>query len=497
MFFRWPDSLAVGVVAASEYNAWTMKPVWLTTIVPAAVAVVGTALLGIWTLQTGATSADGLAIRQPGLDGTPAPQADKQQRPVVAGQPVRGPGVPAAVSGVWSGFRGPHRDAIADDGTRLARTWPAAGPPVRWEIEVGEGYAAAAIAHGCAYVIDYDEVARADTLRCLALDTGREVWRNSYPVEVAANHGMSRTIPAVAGDLVVSIGPRCHVACWDAATGQCRWLIDMVRRFQGEERQWYAGQCPLVDGSRVILVPGGPQALVAAVDVRTGAVVWTTPNPRGWKMTHSSVMPMEFAGRRMYVLCGTGGTAGVAADSGAELWHETEWKENFATSPSPLPLPGGRIFLCSGYDDRGAMMLQLTDAAGRLACQTAYTLERKKFNSEQQTPIFYRDHLFGVRKYRGGQLVCLDLQGQEVWNSGTDKFGHGPYLIADGLLLALSEDGLLIAAEATTGGYKPVARHQVLPNGREAWGPLALADGLLVLRDLKRMLCVDLRAVSP
>ena len=68
----------------------------------------------------------------------------------------------------------------------------------------------------------------ADTLRCLSLDDGREIWRNGYRVIVAQSHGMSRTIPAVVGDCVITLGPKCQLACWEAATGKARWLIDLV-----------------------------------------------------------------------------------------------------------------------------------------------------------------------------------------------------------------------------------------------------------------------------
>jgi outer membrane protein assembly factor BamB len=204
-------------------------------------------------------------------------------------------------------------------------------------------------------------------------------------------------------------------------------------------------------------------------------------------------MQLEFAGRRMYVYCGTGGTVGVAADDGAILWDETKWVERFATSPSPLPLPDGRVFLSSGYDITGAMMLQLLSTDNALAVDTAYTLKRKQFNSEQQTPVFYDGHLFGVRKVRG-RMLCLDLQGNEVWNSGDLTFGHGPYLIADGLLIALSDDGLLVIMEATSKAFRPLAQHQVFADGVEAWGPMALVDGRLILRDLRRMACLDLRS---
>ena len=72
---------------------------------------------------------------------------------------------------------------------------------------------------------------------------------------------MSRTVPAVSAPYVVSLGPRCHVACWDKETGDCNWLIDLVLDYGVTVPQWYAGQCPLVDGNHVILAPASPDVL--------------------------------------------------------------------------------------------------------------------------------------------------------------------------------------------------------------------------------------------
>ena len=224
---------------------------------------------------------------------------------------------------------------------------------------LGDGYAAAAVHGGCVYVLDYDVDRSADTLRCLSLDDGREIWRNGYPVVVAHNHGMSRTIPAVVGDCVITLGPKCQLACWDAATGKARWLIDLVLEYGATVPPWYAGQCPFIDTAtdRLIVAPGG-KALVMAIDYHTGKVLWQSPNPRNWAMTHVSIVPMEFAGRRMYVYCGKGGVAGIAADSGELLWDSDEWQIAMATCPSPVVVGEGRIFFCGGYNS-GSLMLQL------------------------------------------------------------------------------------------------------------------------------------------
>jgi outer membrane protein assembly factor BamB len=338
-----------------------------------------------------------------------------------------------------------------------------------------------------------DDVDRsADTMRCLSLDDGKEIWHNGYPVAISSHHGISRTIPAIVGKHVVSLGPKCQVVCWDADTGKAHWLIDLVLDYGAEVPPWYAGQCPLIDTKtdRLILAPGG-KALVIAVDYKTGKVLWESPNPRRWTMTHVSIVPMEFAGRRMYVYCGKGGVAGVSADDGAILWDTTDWQIGTATCPSPLVVGEGKIFFCGGYN-AGSLMLQLKEESGRITATTLFRLTAKQFGSEQQTPVLFDEHLYGVRQ-KDQQLVCLDLEGKELWKSGRDKFGASPYMIADGLLLAMNDDGLLTMAEATPAGYKPLARAQVIEHGVTCWGPMALVAGRLIVRDLTRMTCVDLK----
>ena len=51
------------------------------------------------------------------------------------------------------------------------------------------------------------------------------------------------------------------------------------------------------------------------------------------------------------------------------------------------------------------------------------------------------------------------------------------------------DTGELVMAEASPDGYKELGRARVL-GGREIWGPLALSDGMLVLRDQSQMKCV-------
>ena len=464
-----------------------MQSGWIEKGVPAGVALVGAAFLSLWI--TGYYRASGFRERSLGMDPvrtTAVSAAGTGSAPSFYHPEVTVDPLP----GLWPGYRGPNRDGVNSEATRLARSWPPSGPKVLWSVALGEGYAAPAVRNGRVYILDYDQGAQCDALRCFSLASGAEIWRRSYPVVVKRNHGMSRTIPAVTDKYVVSLGPKCNVMCCDAVTGAVKWQIDLVRDYGTTVPEWYAGQCPLIDGNRAILAPGG-KALMIALDLETGKVVWQTPNPRNWQMTHSSIMPMTFAGKPMYVYCGSGGVAGVSAKDGAILWDTTEWTINTATIPTPIPIGDGRVFLCGGYDS-GAMMLRLVDEGGKIAARPLYRLASTVFGSDQQTPLLYQGHIYGVRP--SGEMVCLGLDGKIVWTSGnTQTFGLGAYTIADGLLFAIGDNGKLTMAEASPAGWKPLAQAKVL-DGPDCWGPMAVVGGRLLARDLNHMVCLDVAA---
>lgn len=409
-------------------------------------------------------------------------------------------GLPAADrTGRWPRFRGEDFSNIARRQPPLRNTWPPDGPPVEWALDLGEGHAGPIVHDGRVILLDYDETRHADALRCFSLADGREIWRRWYQVRIKRNHGMSRTVPATDGRFVVSIGPKCHVLCVDADDGAFRWGIDLVRQYATDVPLWYTGQCPVIDNGLAILAPGG-SSLLMAVDCATGQVVWETPNPDAWQMSHASVMPMDCLGRRAWVYTALGGTVAVAADGddrGAVLWKSTAW-DHAVISPSPVDLGDGKLFLTAGYGV-GSMLLQITREGRTFAAAPVYTLDKSRFACEQQTPILRDGHLYTILTNDAGparrQFACLRPDdGTLLWTSGkSERFGLGPFLLVDDRALILDDDGTLTMARVSPDGYTMMARAKLL-DGRDAWAPMALVDGRLLLRDWKRMLCLDLRA---
>jgi len=94
------------------------------------------------------------------------------------------------------------------------------------------------------------------------------------------------------------------------------------------------------------------------------------------------------------------------------------------------------------------------------------------------------------------QFVCSDSKDctKIIWSSGkTKRFGLGPFLLADNKFFILSDDGVLTVIDASLKEYNQIAEAKVL-QGHDAWGPLAIADGKLLARDSRQMVCIDMRA---
>lgn len=410
-------------------------------------------------------------------------------------------GSPSQIQGSWPRFRGSYFDNISRENIKLADSWGSQGPEILWSLDLGEGHAGPVVTQGRVYIMDYDEEARSDILRCFSFDDGREIWRRGYKLYVKRNHGMSRTIPAVTDKYVVTMGPKCHVMCVDAVSGDFKWGMDLVKDYGAEVPLWYTGQCPLIDAGTAVLAVGG-EALLMGVDCETGEVVWQSPNPNAWKMSHSSVTPVSMRGKKMYVYCAIGGIVGISAEEetvGEVMFASDLWNHN-VIAPSPVHLGDDRILVTAGYGN-GSMMLRLKLEHGVFTAEASQTLKPDQgLASEQQTPIYYKGHLFSILPKDAGplrtQFVCChpDDLGTIVWSSGkTNRFGLGPYLVADDKFFIMSDDGVLTVLQASTTEYVQLAQAKVL-DGVDAWGPMALVSGRLLVRDSRRLVCLDVRA---
>jgi outer membrane protein assembly factor BamB len=391
----------------------------------------------------------------------------------------------------WPQFRGPNRDNISGE-KGLARKWPASGPKVLWSVPVAQGYAGAAILDGRVYHHDYDEAKHEWCVNCRNLSDGKLVWQFREARVIRPNHAITRTVPSVDAQFVFSLDPKAVLHCLDAKTGKQVWRKSLVADYDAMIPPWYNGQCPLMESDRLIIGTGG-DAILAAIDKATGKDIWRTPNPDKLLMSHVSVMPATLLGVKQYLYGTLQGPLGVSASDGKLLW-EYPRKFNVAVAPSPIAVTQDRVFMTGSYD-AGSVMVKLKKSGGAFRAEPVFDMKNNEWNSEVHTPIVYKERMFGVGKKKRGLFTCLDFDGKQIWTSeGKASFGLGGYMLADGMFFVMEGDtGKLRMIEASTTGYNELGNAQVL-GGQEVWGPLALSGGEMVLRDLSKMICIDLSA---
>jgi outer membrane protein assembly factor BamB len=438
-----------------------------------------------------------IKLSVPGLDSIPNEQEGDHQKVTIGEFFEQYDEEQSWLTGSWTGFRGKNRDNIVGDTRKLISSFGSSGPRKEWSVDLGEGHAAPVIHNGKVYILDYLEEKKMDALRCFSLITGKELWRRSYGIHIKRNHGMSRTVPALAADFLVTLGPMGHVMCVDPKNGDLKWTLDLVEQYGTEIPFWYTGQCPLIHQGEVILAPGG-KALMIGVDGNSGEILWETPNPDSIQMSHSSIMPMEFGGEQIFVYAGIGGVAGISAteqNRGQLRWVNKEFVPS-VIAPSPIKLSRETILITAGYG-AGSAIIKVSQNNEKASVIQSYK-PKEGLASEQQTPLILDGYIYAILPKDAGsfrnQLACYKLNdlNNPVWTSGkTLRLGLGPYIYADKKFYIVSDDGTLTIAKADAGSFQILDSQRVI-EGHDAWGPIAIADGRLLMRDSKKMVCLNI-----
>jgi outer membrane protein assembly factor BamB len=235
------------------------------------------------------------------------------------------------------------------------------------------------------------------------------------------------------------------------------------------------------------------------VDYKTGEILWQTPNSPGYQMSHSSVMPMVIHGKKTYVYAANGGVCGISgevADRGALLWN-VAWKPS-VIAPSPLQLPTGDIVLTAGYGAGGAL-LRVNHTNGRWSATLVDQYKADEgLSSEQQTPVLYEQMVITIPPNDGsgrrGKVVAYSPSNirTPIWESAADEsFGYGPYIVIDNHLVVLKDDGELFVYKLEQKSMTLIKKQRIM-DGHDAWGPMAYADGYLMVRDAEMVVCLKI-----
>lgn len=377
----------------------------------------------------------------------------------------------------WPWFLGPQGNAVSPE-TGINKDWRRRPPRILWQVAMtDQGFSGPAVVDGVVYVLDHDK--KNEIVRALDLDSGQEKWRYAYPDAVRPNYGYTRTTPAVSAGRVYTLGRFGMLHCLDAETGKKLWEIDLVTRYEGKVAEFWCSASPVIDGERLIVVPGGERNLLA-LDKRSGEEIWHAGNHD--EPGYATPVIAVLRGRKQYIVFTGKNLVVIDPEFGNVLWRY-KWQTRFDTNAAcPIVLDGDRIFITTSYN-HGCAMLQLTKQGFRKLW------ENRNLLAHFSTPIHHKGHIYGTSD--PDYLVCLDAKtGKLRWKK--KGFNKGGLLMVEDVLLVLGgKTGILHMVKTDSRAYRELGR--IKPLGGLSWVAPVLADGRLLVRNRKAIACVDLR----
>ena len=381
----------------------------------------------------------------------------------------------------WPHLAGPTLD-FHSDATNIGRDWQARPPALLWKVPLTDnGHACASCASGTVFIIDH--LGSNDIVRALALSDGGERWRYAYPDTHKSYQGFARATPTVHQGRVYTVSRLGLAHCLDAATGQVLWKADFIKDLNGQAPN-HGFSAPVgVWGDLAYLQPGGANGNVAAVDKKTGALVWRGGNSE--KPGYSLPVIVSF-GNVPTLLCYSANTLmGLNPISGATLWTHPR-TNSFGNNIVQPVVMGNRLFT-GASDFFGSTVIELRDGQPREVWET------KEICPLFTTPVLANKLLFGTSSGKPANpegLMCFDpATGSVRWK--IKAFEHGQVLAVDGVVLVFDgQKGDLVMIEPAADAYREITRFT--PLGGRSWATFFTVGDRLILRNQRELACFKL-----
>lgn len=401
------------------------------------------------------------------------------------------PAGPLGHSGSWPTWRGIHRDAISREGG-LLKTWPVGGPPLKWQAaHLGSGYSSVAIDAGRIFTMG--QIDGACHVLALNFANGRRLWA----VRIGGDDPNST--PTVDGDRIYALGKDGTLVCLDVSTGKLVWRKNLASDFGGRMMSmWGFSESPLVDGDRLLCTPGVNNALIVALDKKTGNTIWkaVAPGDLGPNGTdgagYASIVVSQGGGVKQYVQLVGRGLVSVRADDGKFLWNYNRIANGTANIPTPL-VKDDYVFASTGYQG-GAALVQLSKSPQGVSASEVYFLDGGKMQNHHGGMVLVGDYVYCGKGHNSGFPVCLELKtGKLAWQGGRGPGqGSAAVIEADGNLYFRYQNGVMALIEANPQRYVLKGTFETATKNGEGWAHPVIVDKQLFLRDQDALLCYDI-----
>ena len=408
----------------------------------------------------------------------------------------------------WPGFLGIDHDSKSPE---KGLKWPAEGPRVVWQRELGTSYGICSVAKG--RVFQFDRVGRNAVLFCLKSETGDELWKFSYPSEYDDMYGYEpgpRCCPVLDGDRVYLFGVEGMLHCLSALDGKVIWKKDTTADFGVQQNFFGVGSTPVVEGDLLIVHVGGSPAGspgiqtgevkgngsgIVAFDKRTGAVKYKITDELA---SYASPVVATIHGRRWGFVFARGGLVAFDPATGKVDFHYP-WRARILESVNASnPVVVGDLVLISECYGVGASVLKVKPGGYDVVWLDGRKREQS-LATHWNTPIHVDGFVYASsgRHAAEAELRCVELAtGKVQWS--VPRLTRSSLMSVDGHFVCLGEDGTLRLLKVDPKRYDEVGKLVLKsPDGEPllkypAWAAPILSHGLLYVRGKDKLVCLEL-----
>lgn len=386
-------------------------------------------------------------------------------------------------------WRGIDRKGVYHE-QHLLHSWPAGGPGLIWSSDsVGNGYGAPAVTADRLYI-----TGETDSVEYLyAFDlSGHLLWKNACGREWMISYPGSRSTPTVTIDGIYVCTGLGDLTCFDPASGQELWTVNMIGDLHGTHALHGHSESPLVDGDKVFLTPGGADTNVVALNRHTGKILWICKG-RGERSAYNSPILINLPARKLLVTFSAYAIMGIDTETGQMLW----WQEQ-DTYALPDRKPGygdthsnsawyedGTIYYIAG-DGNGAVKLKLS-ADGS---QVQQVWRNQSIDNFMGGFIKTGNSIFTCG-YTRKNLQRLDAET----GISTDslKCGAGTIIMADGMLYYYNQRGEMNLIKWQGGQPQIISTFRITRGKREHFSHPVISDGIFYLRRGNALMAFEIK----
>lgn len=355
-------------------------------------------------------------------------------------------------------------------GAMLPGDWFKKQPEELWRIQIGEGWAAFAVAGGYAYTME-QRGAKEMTI-CYELETGDAVWFHEESVRFEESMGDDgpRSTPTVIDGKVFSYGATGIFNCLDARTGEKIWGKDLLSEVSQSVPKWAKSCSPLVvDGKVVVSLGAEAKENLAALDMANGEVIWRSGD---YPTSYASPVVATLAGKRQIVAIQQTSVDGYDIESGKILWSFPIGNPQ-SNCASPLILDD-TVITSAGYG-YGSHRIAISQTDSGFEAKEVW--RNKKFKAKFANMVIKDGFLYGLSE---GRVSCLDLESGELKWRGSN-FGHGQMLGVGNHIVVQEEQGGITILEANPEKQTEVTSFDALEH--RTWNNPVLAGNILLIRN--------------